>query len=140
MTSKCICRNLIHVGANSDSVFIISKRFDMSNENKLLVVKIVHTLIWIFFNVVIFYMLYTVIVNRLDKWLWVGYGLVFIEGITLLLFKYVCPLTLIARKYSDSRQDNFDIFLPNWLARNTKLIYTSILVLIIALTIYRFLE
>jgi hypothetical protein len=37
-----------------------------------------------------------------------------------------CPLTVIARKYSDSTKANFDIFLPNWLAKYNKLIYTSI--------------
>jgi hypothetical protein len=85
-------------------------------------------------------MLYAVIFNKLDKWLWIGYGLFVIEGITLLLFNFFCPLTLLARKYSDSTKDNFDIFLPNWLAKNTKLIYTSLLVLIMILTIYRLLQ
>lgn len=55
-----------------------------------------------------------------DLWLWIGYGFVFLEGITLLTFKFVCPLTLIARKYSNSTKDNFDIYLPNWLAKYTK--------------------
>lgn len=109
----------------------------MNSETKLLLIKILHTFIWIFFNVVIFYMLYAVIVNKLDKWLWIGYGLFLLEGITLLIFKFFCPLTLMARKYSDSAKDNFDIFLPNWLAKNNKLIYTFILVFIMILTIYR---
>lgn len=85
-------------------------------------------------------MLYAVIVNKIDKWLWIGYGLFFLEGITLLLFKFFCPLTIMARKYSNSPKDNFDIFLPNWLAKNTKLIYTSILGLIMVLTVYQLLK
>jgi len=112
----------------------------MNNEIKLNIIKIIHTLIWIFFNFVIFYMLYAVIVNKLDKWLWIGYGLFILEGITLLAFKFFCPLTIMARKYSNSSKDNFDIFLPNWLAKNTKLIYTSILVLIMVMTVYRLLK
>lgn len=109
----------------------------MQRDTKLIVVKVVHTLIWIFFNVVIFYMLYAVLQNKIDRWLWIGYGLVLLEGLTLLLFKFFCPLTLIARKYSDSTKDNFDIYLPNWLARYTKVIYTSIMVIISILTVYR---
>jgi hypothetical protein len=109
----------------------------MQRDTKLIVVKVVHTLIWIFFNVVIFYMLYAVLQNKIDWWLWIGYGLVLLEGLTLLLFKFFCPLTLIARKYSDSTKDNFDIYLPNWLARYTKVIYTSIVVIISILTVYR---
>lgn len=111
----------------------------MSSETKLILIKIIHTLVWIFFNVVIFYMLYAVLSDKLDKWLWIGYALFILEGITLLYFKFFCPLTLIARKYSDSAKDNFDIYLPNWLARYNKLIYTSILGIIVILTVYRLL-
>lgn len=109
----------------------------MQKETKLILVKLLHTLVWLFFNVVIFYMLYAVISNKIDIWLWIGYGLVLLEGLVLLLFRFYCPLTLIARKYSDSTKENFDIYLPNWLAKYTKLIYTSIMVLITIITAYR---
>lgn len=112
----------------------------MRNETKLTIIKIIHTLVWLFFNVVIFYMLYAVLVNKLDKWLWIGYGLFILEGIILLLFKFFCPLTVLARKYSHSTKENFDIYLPNWLAKYNKLIYTSVLVMIMAITVYRLLQ
>ena len=111
----------------------------MKNKTKLRLIKIMHTLIWVFFNFVIFYMLYAVIVNKLDEWLWICYGVIVLEGLTLLIFKMVCPLTLMARNYSDSTNDNFDIYLPNWLAKYTKLIYTGILIVISVITIYRLL-
>lgn len=109
----------------------------MKGETKLMLIKAVHTLVWIFFNIVIFYMLYAVLADKIDKWLWIGFGLVILEGLTLLLFKFFCPLTIMARKYSDSTRDNFDIYLPNWLARYTKLIYTSIVGVIILILMYR---
>ncbi|HNR06866.1 MAG TPA: hypothetical protein PKM27_06075 [Saprospiraceae bacterium] len=109
----------------------------MNTRSKLILVKIIHTAIWLFFNVVIFYMLYAALTDKLDRWLWIGFGLVFLEGLTLVLFKFYCPLTLVARKYSDSGMDNFDIYLPNWLARNTKRIYTSLVVFILVITLYR---
>ena len=97
------------------------------NQNKnLLAIKTIHTLIWLFFVVVIFYILYSGIFNRITIYTWIGIGLIIAEGIVLLIFKMFCPLTLLARKYSDSKQDNFDIFLPNWLAKNNKLIFTTI--------------
>lgn len=108
-----------------------------ATHKKLVAIKRIHTAIWIFYNIVIFYMLYAVLANKIDRWLWIGYGLVIGEGLTLLAFKLYCPLTVLARKYSDSTKDNFDIYLPNWLARYTKLIYTSIMVVILALTIWR---
>ena len=109
-------------------------------KNKLILIKIIHTLIWVFFNLVIFYMLYAAISDKLDKWLWIGYGLIILEGITLMVFKFFCPLTILARKYSNSIKDNFDIYLPNWLARHNKLIYTGIMVIILLITIYRLLD
>ena len=112
----------------------------MKGETKLTIIKIIHTLVWLFFNFVIFYMLYAVIVNKLDVWLWIGYGFFILEGIVLLTFKFFCPLTIIARKYSDSTKANFDIYLPNWLAKYNKSIYTSILGIIFIITIYQILK
>ena len=112
----------------------------MNDTNKLTLIKSIHTLIWVFFNVVIFYMLYAVIVNKLDYLLWIGYGLFILEGIILAWFKFFCPLTIMTRKYSDSDKANFDIYLPGWLARYNKLIYTSILGIILIITIYKLLK
>ena len=94
-------------------------------------------MIWLFFNFVIFYMLYAAVVNKLDVRLWLDYGIIFLEGITLLIFKSFCPVTVLARKYSNSTKYNFDIYLPNWLAKNNKLIYTLILTAVIFITIYQ---
>lgn len=109
----------------------------MTTNQKLILVKILHTTIWVFFNVVIFYLLYAVIVNRIDIWVWICIGLRGLEGLTLLIFKSICPVTLMARKYSDSENDNFDIYLPNWLAKYNKIIYTSIVLVAIVILIYR---
>lgn len=109
----------------------------MSKESRLVLVKLIHTLIWVFFNIVIFYLLYAVLTNNIDRWVWIGYGLIALEGVVLLLFKFTCPLTLIARHYSNSARDNFDIYLPNWLAKNTKLIYTSLMTIIIIITAFQ---
>lgn len=103
----------------------------------LTTIKIIHTIIWVFFNVVLFYMAYAVIVNKIDIYVWIGIGLILLEGIVLVSFKKMCPLTIMARKYSESAKDNFDIYLPNWLAKYNKLIYTTFFILIICGVIYR---
>jgi len=100
-------------------------------------IKIIHTVIWLFFNVVIFYLLYAVIANQIDEWIWICIGLITLEGLTLLLFKSICPITVIARRYSNSTKDNFDIYLPNWLARYNKAIYSGIVALAILILAYR---
>lgn len=109
----------------------------MNDKQKLVTIKIIHTAIWIFFNVVIFYLLYAVLVNKIDKWVWIGLLLIVLEGLVLLIFKNVCPVTIAARKYSDSTRDNFDIYLPEWLARYNKQIYTSIVGIIVIILLFR---
>lgn len=55
-------------------------------------------------------------------------------------FDSKCPLTLIARKYSRSTKDNFDIFLPEWLARHNKLIFPLLYALGVVLVGYRLMQ
>ena len=107
------------------------------NHTKLTLIKFIHTLIWIFFNIVIFYLLYAVTVNQIDRWVWICIGLIAMEGIILLVFKNICPVTLIARKYSASEKDNFDIFLPNWLAKYNKQIYSVIVFVALFILVLR---
>jgi hypothetical protein len=121
---------LAHRKSNPDKKF-----FDVMSP--LTTIKITHTVVWLFFNVVLFYMAYAVIINKIDKFVWIGVALIVLEGIVLLLFGKMCPLTIMARKYSDSTKDNFDIYLPRWLAKHNKLIYTSFFIVIVLGIIYR---
>jgi hypothetical protein len=109
----------------------------MINSQKLILIKIVHTLIWIFFVSIIFYVVYCGITGHINIWTWVATALVVVEGAILIFFGNYCPLTLIARRYSDSKKDNFDIFLPNKLAKYNKLIFTTIYLIGLILLIYR---
>lgn len=111
----------------------------MSTQLKLTLVKSAHTVIWLFFNAIIFYSLYAVLTNRIDKLFWWCLALVAGEGLVLLIFRMQCPLTLVARKYSESNRDNFDIFLPNWLAKYNKLIYSIIMAAVVMILLYRLL-
>ena len=85
-------------------------------------------------------MAYAVIVNKIDKFVWIGIGLVLLEGAVLLIFSKMCPLTIMAGKYSSSTKHNFDIYLPNWIAKYNKLIYTTFFILIICGLVYRILN
>ncbi len=112
----------------------------MNAKSCLIFIKITHTIIWLFFNVVLFYMAYAVLVNKIDKYVWIGISLILGEGIVLAIFKKMCPLTIMARKYSNSNKDNFDIYLPEWLAKYNKLIYTSFFIIILLGIVYRVLN
>ncbi|MEZ4777729.1 MAG: hypothetical protein R3D00_31435 [Bacteroidia bacterium] len=109
----------------------------MNNSVKLQLIKLGHTLVWAFFVAVIFYVLYCGISNEISVWTWAAIASVIAEGIVLLIFNMYCPLTVWARKYSDSDKDNFDIYLPNWLARYNKHIFTTIFVIGLILVLGR---
>lgn len=88
---------------------------------------------------VIFYVLYCGLADDLNRYTWMAIGLVIAEGLVLLMFRGRCPLTIIARNYSDSDKDNFDIFLPNWLARYNKRLFTTVYVVGLIAVGYRLL-
>ncbi|NND07020.1 MAG: hypothetical protein HKN87_11625 [Saprospiraceae bacterium] len=109
----------------------------MNQANKLLTIKLIHTLVWAFLVVLIIYIGYAGFSDTITIYTWIGIGLIIAEGLVLLLFKMSCPLTVVARNYSDSQKDNFNIFLPNWLAKHNKLIFTSIFVVGLIVVLYR---
>ena len=107
---------------------------------KLWLIKALHTAVWAFFVAAILLVLFSGITNKLTIYTWLASGSVVVEGLILLAFKSHCPLTLLARKYSISTKDNFDIFLPEWLARHNKLIFSALYAISLVLVAYRLLH
>jgi hypothetical protein len=55
-------------------------------------------------------------------------GVIVVECLILAMNRCRCPLTNLAAAYTKERADNFDIYLPLWLARYNKLIFGSLFV------------
>ena len=113
--------------------------FKLTTAAKLWRIMALHTAVWAFFVAAILTGLYSGITNNITAYTWIASGLVAAEGLVLLGFKSHCPLTLVARKYSSSTKDNFDIFLPEWLARYNKLIFSVLYAIGLVLVGYRLL-
>ena len=114
--------------------------FSLPAATKLWLIKALHTVVWAFFVAAILLVLFSGITNKLTSYTWVASGAVVLEGLILLAFKSHCPLTLLARKYSTSTKDNFDIFLPEWLARYNKLVFSVLYAIGLALVGYRLMQ
>jgi hypothetical protein len=56
-------------------------------------------------------------------------ALVLAECFVLIANRMRCPLTAIAERYTDDRRANFDIWLPEWLARHNKSIFGTMFLL-----------
>lgn len=101
----------------------------IGTEGKLVFIKWIHTVIWSIFVAIICFILWSGLTSNISIYSWLAVASVFAEGLVLLIFKGSCPLTKVARKYSDSANENFDIYLPNWLAKYNKLIFTTLFVI-----------
>jgi hypothetical protein len=88
-------------------------------------IKAVHTLAWAFFAGCIIAIPFAALAGRLDYAL-ILIGIVMIEVVIIVVNDWRCPLTPIAARYTTDRSDNFDIFLPLWLARHNKSIFGTL--------------
>jgi hypothetical protein len=85
----------------------------------LRLIKVAHTAVWALFAG-------SILVIPVLAWheLWFAttllIALVLVECLVLVVNRMRCPLTDVAARYTDDRRDNFDIYLPEWLARHNK--------------------
>ena len=95
-------------------------------------IKVLHTIVWAFLVACIAAIPVMAAIGRHRTSL-VFVGIVTAE-VTILAFNGGrCPMTDVAGRYTSDRRDNFDIYLPLWLARYNKQIFGS---LFIAGTVY----
>ncbi|MBU1238488.1 hypothetical protein KKF84_04110 [Myxococcota bacterium] len=109
----------------------------MDSRQKLLCLKIAHTIIWLFFALIICYIPMAAIADRIAWYTYVAAGLVIGEALVLFAYSWHCPLTVVGKRYVDNPEEGFDIFLPVWVARHNKTIFTSIYVIGIMLLAWR---
>jgi hypothetical protein len=94
----------------------------LSSATALRTVKFLHTVAWAFFAGSILAIPLFALRGQFR-----GVGvltmIVVVEIAILVINGWRCPLTDVAARYTDDRRDNFDIYLPLWLARYNKLVF-----------------
>ena len=91
----------------------------------LVVVRVVHTVVWAFLASCILLIPVLAVAGRLRLAL-VLTAMVVCEVAVLAVNRMRCPLTDVAARYTGERSDNFDIYLPRWLARNNKRVFGTL--------------
>lgn len=99
----------------------------ISHPAALRAVKVVHTLAWALFAGCIL-ALPVVAWRRQFPTALLLIFVVLVEVLILFANRFRCPLTAVAARYTDDRRDNFDIYLPLWLARYNKHIFGTLFV------------
>lgn len=95
-----------------------------------------HTVAWAVFASAIVAIPVVALLDLLRAAAWLS-ALVWFEVLVLLVNRMRCPLTGIAARYTPDRADNFDIFLPLWLARYNKLLFGSLFVISEAVLVWK---
>jgi hypothetical protein len=99
-------------------------------------IRLVHTVVWAFFAGCIFAIPICALTER-TRMAGALVGVVFLECLVLAINRWRCPLTGVAAHYTQDRRDNFDIYLPEWLARHNKVIFGLLYIVGIVVTIAR---
>ena len=88
-------------------------------------IKVVHTIVWALFAGCIFAIPTASLYGDNQVAFWLA-AIVFVEVAVLAVNKWRCPLTALAARYTTDRGANFDIYLPEWLAKHNKVIFGTI--------------
>ena len=102
----------------------------------LVLVKLAHTAAWALFAGAIVALPFAAHQGRFGLAMALA-GLVTFEVAVLAVNRWACPLTAVAGRYTSDRRDNFDIFLPLWLARYNKQIFGMLFLIGLAYTGFR---
>jgi hypothetical protein len=94
----------------------------------LIAVKVVHTVVWVFFVTCILAVPVTAGLHQFG-WTAVFAGLVLVECLVLAVNRFRCPLTDLAVRFAPEESPNFDIYLPRLLAKYSMQIFGTIFVL-----------
>jgi hypothetical protein len=109
------------------------------DDRRLLLVKLLHTAVWAFFAGCI---LAIPVLGWRGQLLPAGVlcGVVFLEVLVLLFNDLRCPLTPVAARFTTDRRANFDIFIPEWIARYNKEIFGGLYVAGVIYVVYLWLR
>lgn len=91
-------------------------------------IKLLHTAVWLLFVLCIMAIPILGYVGHFGQAA-VLVCIVLVEVLVLVINGLRCPLTGIAARYTEDRSDNFDIYLPVWIARHNKTVFGILFVL-----------
>jgi hypothetical protein len=104
------------------------KKNENFQDSMIILIKIIHTVIWAIMAAASFYILYAGIFGIFDMTLVFSIALLIMETVVLFINRWTCPLTPMAKRYTADRQDNFDIYLPLFLAKYNKILFGAIFI------------
>jgi hypothetical protein len=106
----------------------------MRDESALRAIKVTHTLAWAFFAGCILAIPFFAWRSQVRMAV-ILIVVVMVEVAVLIVNRMRCPLTDAAARYTTDRRDNFDIYLPLWIARYNKHVFGTLFAMGVAYTL-----
>lgn len=105
----------------------------------LTAIKALHTVVWALLAGAIVSLPFLA-AHGSFRWAAIFSIVVLVECGILLANGWRCPLTDLAAKYTADRSPNFDIYMPNWLARHNKTIFGTLFLVNEAIVLAKWLQ
>jgi hypothetical protein len=109
----------------------------MSDGQRLILVRGVHTAIYVVMAASAFALLFAGVTGAHGRWLWVAGGLMAVEVVVFAGSGMRCPLTAVAVRNGSLRAGVGDTFLPERVTRHTLHVFGPLLVVAVALLALR---
>jgi hypothetical protein len=111
--------------------------FSLRRNLMLRLLKTIHTVIWVIMATADIAAFYLAFVGRFNLWFFIAIVLLGGEIIVIVVNRWHCPLTDIMARYTTERRPNFDIYLPEWLAKYNIRVFSALIVLEIIAVVFR---
>ena len=107
--------------------------------SKLFFIKSVHTIIFFFMTICLFYILYCGITETYNWLLLFAIGAILLEGLALILNNWRCPMTTLAERLGAEKGSVTDMFLPKWMSRHIFRVSPILFAAELVLLVFRYL-
>jgi hypothetical protein len=112
------------------------RSMNATNSHLIHAIKLIHTIIWFVFASCIFAIPTFALLG--DYILAVLFSVIVLVEVLVLVFnRGHCPISLFAARFTNDRRANFDIYLPEGLARHNKLIFGVVYLACLIFTLTR---
>jgi hypothetical protein len=108
----------------------------MNAPARLAAIKLLHTIVWAVMAACVLAIPVAALLRQF-RWAVVLTAIIIGECVVLAANRGRCPLTDWAARFTTDRADNFDIYLPNWLARHNKSIFGTLFVVSEAIVLWQ---
>lgn len=102
---------------------------------RLSLIKLLHTIVWALMAGCIVALPFLALMRQFG-WALILSAVILFECAVLAVNGGLCPMTDWAARFTEDRADNFDIYLPNWLARYNKAIFGTLFVVNEAIVVW----